>query len=108
VLVRFTLKGDATLNGRVDFDDLVRLAQNYNVAGGRQWDSGDFTYDGNTDFNDLVALAQNYNTVLAADVPGAPPGFAADLAAAMAPEPTEFGLAALLLFRRRRARATTK
>ena len=31
LLVRHTLLGDATLNGVVDFEDLVRLAQNYNT-----------------------------------------------------------------------------
>jgi hypothetical protein len=93
VLVRFTLAGDATLDGRVDFDDLVKLAQNYNVADGqRAWVNGDFDYDGDVDFEDLVKLAQNYNSRLptdAAGLAGAPAGFAGDVAAAMAavPEP---------------------
>jgi hypothetical protein len=64
VLVRYTLVGDATLNGVVDFGDLVRLAQNYNVTTGRTWSQGDFTYNGGTDFADLVGLAQNYNASL--------------------------------------------
>src|SRR6185369_14304084 len=32
ILVRPTLAGDATLDGKVDFNDLVRLAQNYNIT----------------------------------------------------------------------------
>jgi autotransporter-associated beta strand protein len=92
VLVRYTLAGDANLDGAVDFDDLVKLAQNYNVADGqRTWFGGDFTYDGSTDFNDLVKLAQNYNAALPVGaVAGAPADFDADLAralAATAPEP---------------------
>lgn len=115
VLVRYTPAGDATLDGIVDFNDLVKLAQNYNtvvsaVSDG-WWSRGDFTYDGMVDFNDLVKLAQNYNTALPADsVPGASADFRQDLAAALAqvPEPS----AALVLpaaaiaahLRRRRAR----
>jgi hypothetical protein len=59
---------DANHDGSIDFNDLVKLAQNYNISdGNRTWEQGDFTGDGNVDFNDLVVLAQNYNTT-----PGAP------------------------------------
>jgi len=95
VVARYTLAGDATLDGSVDFNDLVKLAQNYNttVSGTTDswWNSGDFTYDGITDFNDLVKLAQNYNTALPSQaIPGAPAIFEADLARAFAsvPEPS--------------------
>jgi fibronectin type 3 domain-containing protein len=65
VTVKYTLAGDGNLDGTVDFNDLVPLAQNYEVAdGARTWAQGDFTYDGNVDFNDLVKLAQNYETSL--------------------------------------------
>jgi autotransporter-associated beta strand protein len=101
VVVRTTLLGDATLDGTVDFNDLVKLAQNYNTTVSlvteSWWNHGDFTYDGIVDFNDLVKLAQNYNTSLpSAPVPGAGVGFEHDLAAAFAsvPEPS----AALLAF----------
>jgi hypothetical protein len=100
VVARLTLAGDANLDGAVDFNDLVRLAQNYNVADGqRVWSGGDFDYDGNVDFNDLVKLARNYNTSLPAGaIPGAPAGFERDLteamAAALVPEPN--GVAASL------------
>ena len=72
VLVKFTLYGDATLDGSVDFNDLASLAQNYNTpvsaAARGSWSRGDFTYDGLVDFNDLAKLAQNYNV----SVPPAP------------------------------------
>jgi hypothetical protein len=113
VLVRTTLAGDANLNGKVDFNDLVKLAQNYNTKVSTTteswWTRGDFNYDGSVDFNDLVKLAQNYNTSAAfADVPGATADFKADFARALAevPEPNHFALAALaawgLASRRRR------
>jgi hypothetical protein len=108
VLVRYTLLGDATLDGGVDFNDLVKLAQNYNSGSGEKvWAQGDFDYDGVVDFNDLVALAQNYNAALPAQVVGgAGGGFDADLARAFAavPEPSAFGLLAMGALAARRGR----
>jgi len=110
IVARFTLLGDATLDGVVDFNDLVKLAQSYNTAG-TTWNSGDFTYDGVTDFNDLVKLAQSYNTGIlgAPPIPGASASFEQDLAraAALVPEPSMFAVmgmaaAATGLGRRRR------
>jgi hypothetical protein len=90
-LVRYTLYGDANLDGQVNFSDLVRLAQNYNVNdGNRVWAQADFNYDGNVNFSDLVKLAQNYNsTLLAGPMPDASAAFEADWARALAsvPEP---------------------
>jgi autotransporter-associated beta strand protein len=114
VIARYTLLGDATLDGQVNFNDLVQLAQSYNVVdGSRTWFLGDFTYDGNTDFNDLVKLAQNYNTALPTEpIPGASATFEADLSAAFAsvPEPGAPGLIAFaacgLAGRRRRRRSS--
>jgi hypothetical protein len=110
--------GDANLDGAVDFNDLVKLAQNYNTAdipAGYKyvtWVQGDFTYDGIVDFNDLVKLAQNYNTALpTSPVPGAPGDFTTDLARAFAsvPEPsgaliTLLAACGFVLPRRRRRR----
>jgi autotransporter-associated beta strand protein len=114
VVARFTLAGDATLDGSVDFNDLVKLAQNYNSSvkdtTDSWWTHGDFTYDGVTDFNDLVKLAQNYNTALPTDpIAGAPAAFEADLARAFAsvPEPgtlSVLGLGAVALLARRKRR----
>jgi hypothetical protein len=107
ILVRLTRRGDANLDGTVDFNDLVMLAQHYNNASGaRTWWEGDFTYDGNVDFNDLVTLAQNYNTSV--NDPPMPAAVAGDWERALAsvPEPgVAVGAAAaglLPLGRRRR------
>jgi hypothetical protein len=98
VLVAFTLYGDADLDGAVNFNDLARLAQNYNT-GGKRWVQGDFNYDGLVDFNDLARLAQNYNTVLPAGaIPGAPVGFEEDWAAAVASVPEAGGAVVLMGF----------
>jgi autotransporter-associated beta strand protein len=113
VIARYTLSGDLNLDGSVDFLDLAKLAQSYNVTDGtRQWSTGDVNYDGNTDFLDLAKMAQNYNTALGAPaVPGASADFNADLARAFAavPEPgtiSLLGLGAVAMLGRRRRRHT--
>jgi hypothetical protein len=58
------LAADADRDGKVDFNDLAILAQNYNTLGGMTFGKGDFNYDGNIDFDDLAILAQRYNTPL--------------------------------------------
>lgn len=109
LLLRTTYRGDANLSGKVDFDDLLALAQNYNATGAR-WTQGDYDYDGDVDFGDLLALAQNYNLSVLGEldqlgtVGGA--SFASDLALAfsLVPEPSTLLLAAapLAVTRRRR------
>jgi fibronectin-binding autotransporter adhesin len=113
VVARYTLSGDINLDGTVDFLDLARLAQSYNVTDGtRQWSTGDVNYDGNTDFLDLAKMAQNYNTALpSAAIPSASAGFDSDLARAFAavPEPGAIGLFSLCgaLLMTRRCRRTS-
>jgi hypothetical protein len=57
--IRYTLLGDANLDGRVGFADLLALAQHY-LQTGTSWPQGDFNYDGSTGFDDLLLVAQNY------------------------------------------------
>ena len=109
LLIRYTLGGDANIDGVVDFTDLVKVAQNYGASGGTStWLKGDFDYDGNIGFSDLVQVAQNYGTGLPAQgVPGASVAFENDLARAFAsvPEPGALllaGIAPCLLRRRKR------
>ena len=59
VMLSYALKGDASLNGKVAFEDLVALARNYGKSGA-DWSKGDFDYNGKVDFADLVILARNY------------------------------------------------
>jgi autotransporter-associated beta strand protein len=100
VLVAVTLFGDATLDFTVNFDDLLKLAANYNQTG-RNWSQGDFTYDGVVNFDDLLKLASNYNQTTTGS-------FGGDwaLAQASVPEPTALAVGAIgaagLLSRRRR------
>jgi hypothetical protein len=100
VLVRYTLFGDATLDGTVDFNDLVKLAQNYettvSAVTDAWWGRGDFTYDGVVDFNDLVKLAQNYETSLPA-AGAVPAALRGDWAVALASVPEPAGVGMILL-----------
>ena len=110
VLVRYTLAGDNTLDGMVNFNDLLKLSQNYGL-GGMSWFDGDTDYDGTVNFNDLLKLSQNYNQAAASADPLLP-AFSLDLSdtvpdgswGAAVPEPHAIGLllpAAILLMRRR-------
>jgi hypothetical protein len=112
VLVRLTTAGDATLDGTVNFDDLLVLAKNYNKTAA-VWSQGDYNYDAIVNFDDLLVLAKNYNKTQPAALPGASPEFAADLAAALAqvPEPSAAllgGIAWGFAFTTRRRRRTPR
>jgi autotransporter-associated beta strand protein len=88
VSVTAALPGDSDLSADVDFDDLLKLAQNYGLSD-RVWATGDFNGSGITDFDDLLALAQHYGQSTLADV-DVPANIAADwaLAVSLVPEPT--------------------
>ncbi|MDB5326723.1 MAG: hypothetical protein JWM57_2292, partial [Phycisphaerales bacterium] len=63
VLVKYALAGDANLDGRVDFNDFLRLQNNFNSANAG-FAGGDFDYDGKADFNDFLALQNNFGQSL--------------------------------------------
>jgi fibronectin-binding autotransporter adhesin len=65
ILIRYTLAGDANLDGMVNFADLLVVAQNFNKTG-EDWAKGNFVYSptGLVNFNDLLIVAQNFNKVL--------------------------------------------
>src|SRR5439155_8624512 len=51
--VRFTLSGDANLDGAVDVSDLGALASFYGATTACNWSQGDSNYDGKVDIADL-------------------------------------------------------
>lgn len=71
ILITRALYGDANLDGKVNFTDLVTLAAHYGKLSGASWDLGDFNYDGKVNFTDLVTLAANYG---AGTAPATPTG----------------------------------
>jgi hypothetical protein len=92
VLVRFTVTGDADLNGIVNIGDFSLLAANFNTTS--VWSGGDFNYSGTTDITDFALLASNFNTSLPIGLPRV-----------SVPEPAVVVLAAILAaIRRRRVR----
>jgi len=90
--------GDINLDNKVDFADLLILAQHYGSTNAA-WCDGDMNSDGSVGFPDLLILAQHYGAVYTP--PGQP---ALSAGPAQVPEPAgiaSIGLAALLLRRQR-------
>jgi autotransporter-associated beta strand protein len=58
--IRYTLLGDANLDGKVNGADFTIMAANFN-QGGKVWDQGDFNYDGEVNGADFTLLAANFN-----------------------------------------------
>jgi hypothetical protein len=114
ILVKYTLAGDANLDGLVNFQDLVAVVQNFNKPG-TDWAHGNFLYGASTNFQDLVAVVQNFNKILTpAGSSDASDGNATialgriDPTAVRVPEPTALALLAagatgLLAHRRKRS-----
>ncbi|HBI45740.1 MAG TPA: hypothetical protein DDY78_23245, partial [Planctomycetales bacterium] len=81
--LKYTLNGDATLDGKVDIFDLNALLAHYNLPG--SWTGGDSTYNGQVDIFDLNGLLPNYNANL---------GSQAVMAAAQSPSSASASFAA--------------
>lgn len=74
LLVRTVCGADTDLDGAVNFDDLLKLAQNYGLLG-KVWSDGELTYSPNGVINseDLLLLAQTYghaNEPVQSGIPG--------------------------------------
>lgn len=63
LLVRYTLAGDANLDGLVNALDFNALAAHFGDASGT-WVGGDFNYDGSVSTSDFDAISTNFNSVL--------------------------------------------
>jgi hypothetical protein len=93
IVIRYTLNGDANLDGTVDIRDLYLLGSHWNQSG--SWVAGDFNYDGVVNAVDLGALSSNWQQTL--------PSFSP----VVVPEPVQTVMILLgaLGFTRRRRRA---
>jgi autotransporter-associated beta strand protein len=65
-LVRYTVLGDANLDGTVNALDFNALATNYGAAS-QSWVQGDFNYDGTVNSADFADLAASYGQSIAAE-----------------------------------------
>lgn len=100
-------RGDANFDTKIDFDDLLILAQHYGSANVSQdIHVGDLNLDGSVNFDDLLTLAQHYESSSAIVEAGVfDQSFAGDwaLARSLVPEPAAcVVLAAGMIARRRR------
>ena len=59
-MIKYTLLGDADLNGIVNGIDFGILSANFN-KGVTAWDQGDFNYDGIVNGIDFGELSANFN-----------------------------------------------
>lgn len=94
-LVRFTLLGDADLDGEVGGDDLLRARTNLGQPG--NWLDGDFDYDGRVTARDWIMLRRNFGLSM--------PTGALAVAGESVPEPAAAGvliIAGAMALRRRR------
>jgi hypothetical protein len=105
--------GDASLDGNVNFADLLLLASHY-AQPDQDWRNGDFNGDQSVGFPDLLLLAQYYGAAqadLAALAQATTPSFASEWERALAnvPEPTSLLLLSLnaSFLTRRRSRSRT-
>lgn len=97
VLLRYTVAGDANIDGTVNGSDFNLLAMNFGILSGKSWYFGDFTYDGAVNSADFNVLAGGFGYTIATQ-PGS-----------SVPEPAAGAvlLAAVLLTRRRTHRRKT-
>ena len=98
LLVRYTLLGDANLDGKVDLSDFLSLRHNFGLTSGATWDESDFNYDGKVDLSDFLILRANFGQSLPSGLVGA----SAPLGAAAAelspvPEPATIVLVGVIL-----------
>ncbi len=57
--VLHTTFGDANLDGKVEFSDILILANHFGTSGSG-WSNGDFDGDEDVDFADFLVLAQHF------------------------------------------------
>ena len=61
VLIKYTWNGDANIDGRVTFDDYVKIDTGFNT-GLTGWVNGDFNYSGAVNFDDYVLIDVAFNS----------------------------------------------
>ena len=105
VLVMYTYRGDANLDGKINVDDYGRIDFNSSLPGVGGWFNGDFNYDGKINVDDYGIIDFN---IAIQGAPFATSSSSSPLLAGMSaiPEPTGgvLAIAGLMLLRPRRRR----
>jgi hypothetical protein len=94
IVLRFTNRGDANLDGVVGSTDFNLLAAGYGIAANALWTQGDFNFDSKVNTLDFNLLSGNFGAIVSAPNLGS-----------VIPEPTSLmaiGFAGLLLRRSKR------
>jgi hypothetical protein len=103
--VKYTLLGDANLDGTVNAEDYTPFSQNIGLSG-TVWDQGDFNYDGTVNSEDYTLFAHNIGQ--SADQAGPLEVASNSISLTNVPEPSGPGLALIVaagvLYRRTRTR----
>ncbi len=98
LLLRYTVLGDANLDGKVDIADFLLLRHNFGLTSNASWDQGDFDYDGKIDITDFMILRAHFGASLAATPAAAAQWMAvpaiAEFQAVPEPEPIELMIVA--------------
>ena len=66
-----TVRGDADLDGDVDFNDFLAVTANFGKTGNASWSEGDFDSDCNVGFTDFLLMSETFGTVSPAAVDAA-------------------------------------
>lgn len=66
-----TVRGDADLDGDVDFNDFLAVTGNYGKTGDVSWAEGDFDGDCEVGFTDFLLMSGSFGTVSPAAVDAA-------------------------------------
>jgi hypothetical protein len=86
---RTVVGGDATVDGDVDFDDVLVMSPNFNGTTTAGWAGADFTGDGNVNFDDVLVMSPNFGqTGTGTNTPIDIDGVAGGAGAVAAPEPS--------------------
>lgn len=104
-LVMYTYGGDATLDGKINVDDYIRIDSGI-AAGLSGWSNGDFNYDGKVNIDDYTSFIDaNIGTQGSPFSSGS--GIGSGVTVVAVPEPSVLGVgstAAMLVLSRRRRR----
>ena len=59
---RTVIGGDATVDGNVNFDDVLVMSPNFGGTVTNGWAGADFTGDGNVNFDDVLVMSPNFGS----------------------------------------------
>jgi len=60
VLVKYTFRGDADLDGGIDPQDYFYIDSSFPKGSGQQWALGDFDYNGSVDASDYFYVDNDF------------------------------------------------